>query len=92
MKAIDFLIKNHSQDKYFGIRIFNQDCSECPFGELSDGEEENYDDPIENYFKCSLIGKDRVFGEDHPCTCEDWVNQLKKEVEQLEKQSYESDK
>lgn len=45
-------------------------CSECPFS--SEHSDINYADPDEGYYNCSLLRKEKLWGEDPICSDKDW--------------------
>lgn len=56
-------------------------CSECPFAANPDGV--NYADPDEGYYDCTLLGRDRVWGESPVCSDRDWKAKARQELDGL---------
>ena len=61
---------------------FSDGCNGCPFAKLSAGqsEAEIAHDRAEAYFDCSLVGEERIWGEDPKCKIADWQRRAREEL------------
>lgn len=59
------------------------ECSDCPFATVSQGEELFLPDPAETMFDCALLNHKRVWGESPICAPCNWMERAKQELDAL---------
>jgi hypothetical protein len=89
LKAPALWVTYFNSEYYIGIEIGSPSgCHVCPFATEHDinnpyREIPNYADPDEGWYDCSLLNKQRIWGETPECSSDNWREKAKKEIEEI---------
>ena len=63
------------------------ECCDCPFATVNpEREPPNPYDRGEGYYDCALLDREAIWGENPPCTADDWRRRARAEVERLRRE------